>query len=105
MRDLVATTVNHGQTVRLLVDGTKVGNGYQLLMVALAYRRRALPIAWTWVKGSRGHSSAQKQCALLAYVHSLIPANARVEIAGDSEFGAIEVLRLLDAWGWGYALR
>ena len=104
-RDLLTTAVKHGQTVRLLVDGTKVGNGHQLLMVALAYRRRALPIAWTWVKGNRGHSSAQKQCALLAYVHSLIPANARVEIAGDSEFGAIDVLRLLEQWGWGYALR
>lgn len=105
VRDLVATAVNHGQTLRLLVDGTKVGNGDQLLMVALAYRRRALPIVWTWVKSSRGHSSAQKQCALLAYVPSLIPANAKVEVAGDREFDAIEVLRLLDAWGWGYALR
>jgi len=104
-RDLLATAVNHGQTVRLLVDGTKVGNGHQLLMVALAYRRRAIPIAWTWVKGNRGHSSARKQCALLAYVSSLMPANARVEIAGDSEFGAIDVLRLLDQWDWGYALR
>jgi len=104
-RDLLTTAVNHGQTLRLLVDGSKVGNGHQLLMVALAYRRRALPIAWTWVQGKRGHSSAQKQCALLAYVHDLIPAGARVEIAGDSEFGAIEVLRLLDQWGWGYALR
>jgi hypothetical protein len=104
-RDLLATAVNHGQTVRLLVDGTKVGNGHQLLMVALAYRRRAIPIAWTWVKGNRGHSSARKQCALLAYVSGLMPANARVEIAGDSEFGAIDVLRLLDQWGWGYALR
>jgi hypothetical protein len=104
-RDLLTTAVNHGQTLRLLVDGSKVGNGHQLLMVALAYRRRALPIAWTWVQGKRGHSSAQKQCALLAYVHGLIPAGARVEIAGDNEFGAIEVLRLLDQWGWGYALR
>jgi len=104
-RELLTTAVNHGQTVRLLVDGTKVGNGHQLLMVALAYRRRALPIAWTWVKGKRGHSSAQKQCALLAYVHGLLPVGARVEVAGDSEFGAIDVLRLLDRWGWGYALR
>jgi hypothetical protein len=104
-RELLTTTVAHGQTVRLLVDGTKVGNGHQLLMVALAYRRRALPIAWTWVKGKRGHSSAHKQCALLAYVHGLMPAGARVAVAGDSEFGAIAVLRLLDQWGWGYALR
>jgi hypothetical protein len=104
-RQLLATAVAHGQMVRLLVDGTKVGNGHQLLMVALAYRRRALPIAWTWVKGNRGHSSAHKQCALLAYVQRLLPPEAQVEVAGDSEFGAIAVLRLLDQWGWRYALR
>lgn len=104
-RELLTTAFNHGQTLRLIVDGTKVGNGHQLLMVALAYRRRALPIAWTWVKGKRGHSSAQKQSALFIYIHSLIPDGARVEIAGDSEFGTIDVLRLLDRWGWGYALR
>ena len=45
--------------VRLIVDGTKVGFGHQLLMVSLAYRRRAVPIAWTWVKYVRGHSSGQ----------------------------------------------
>lgn len=104
-RDLLTAAVANGQTLRLLVDGSKVGNGHQLLMVALAYRRRALPLAWTWVKGSRGHSSAQTQCALLAYVHGLIPQGAQVEIAGDNEFGAIEVLRLLGQWRWSYALR
>ena len=104
-REILTSAFNHGQTLRLIVDGTKVGNGHQLLMVALAYRRRALPIAWTWVKGKRGHSSAQKQSALFIYIHSLIPDGASVEIAGDSEFGTIDVLRLLDQWEWGYALR
>ena len=91
--------------VRLLVDGTKVGNGHQLLMVALAYRRRALPVAWTWVKSKRGHSSEYKQRALLAYVHRLIPEEATVLVAGDSEFGGVSVLQLLDQWSWSYALR
>lgn len=104
-QELLKTVVGHGQVVRLVVDGTKIGNGHQLLMVALAYRRRTLPIAWTWVKCKRGHSSAQKQCALLAYVHGLVPAGARVQLVGDSEFGAVEVLRQLDQWGWHYALR
>jgi len=36
--------------IRLIVDGTKVGFGHQLLIVCLAYRKRAIPIAWTWVK-------------------------------------------------------
>ncbi|MBK8420309.1 hypothetical protein [Candidatus Villigracilis saccharophilus] len=44
--------------IRLIVDGTKVGFGHQLLMVSLAYRRRAIPIAWSWVRHVRGHSSA-----------------------------------------------
>jgi len=36
--------------IRLMVDGSKVGFGHQLLLVAIAYRRRAIPLAWTWVK-------------------------------------------------------
>ena len=43
--------------IHLIVDGTKVGFGYQLLMVSLAYRKRAIPIVWTWVKHVRGHST------------------------------------------------
>lgn len=104
-RELLETAFKHGQVLRLAVDGTKIGNGHQLLMVSLAYRRRTLPIAWTWVKGKRGHSSARKQCALLSYVKGLLPEEADVQIAGDSEFGSIDVLRCLDQWNWGYALR
>jgi len=39
--------------IRLTVDGTKIGFGHQLLIVAIAYRKRAIPIAWTWVKSSK----------------------------------------------------
>jgi hypothetical protein len=56
--------------VRLIIDGTKVGFGHQLLMVAIAYRKRSIPIAWTWVKHVRGHSTAHKQLALLTYVRT-----------------------------------
>lgn len=104
-RRLLETVVSHDLPLRLLLDGTKVGNGHQLLMVALAYRRRAIPVAWTWVKSTRGHSSDHKQCALLAYIHSLVPEGATVLVAGDSEFGGVPILQLLDRWGWSYALR
>lgn len=89
----------------LIVDGSKVGFGHQLLMITVAYRKRALPLAWTWVKGSRGHSSARKQKALLAYVHGLIPPKARVILVGDTEFGSVEVQKLLKKWHWQYVLR
>jgi hypothetical protein len=91
--------------IRLIVDGTKVGFGHQLLMVSLAYRSRAIPIAWTWVKHIRGHSSAFKQLALLNYVRTLLPVDAAVFLVGDCEFGSVEVLKWLDQWHWFYVLR
>ena len=91
--------------IRLIVDGTKVGFGHQLLMVSLAYRRRAIPIAWTWVQHVRGHSSAFKQLALLNYVSKLFPIDAVVFLVGDCEFGSLEVLKWLDQWHWCYVLR
>jgi hypothetical protein len=91
--------------IHLIVDGTRVGSGHQLLMVALAYRKRAIPIAWTWVKQARGHSGAGKQIALLGYVRQLLPKDAVVFLVGDCEFGSVEVLRALDRWHWFYVLR
>jgi len=91
--------------IRLIVDGTKIGSGHQLLMVALAYRKRAIPIAWTWVKHKRGHSSAVKQMALLNYVRKLLPVDAAVFLVGDCEFGSVEALKWLDQWHWFYVLR
>jgi hypothetical protein len=104
-RDLLAAMMETVGEVRLIADGTKVGFGHQLLMVSIAFRRRALPIAWTWVKKSRGHSSAAKQRALLAYVRGLLPAEAAVILVGDSEFGAVDVIRKIDVWRWAYVLR
>lgn len=91
--------------IHLVVDGTKIGFGHQLLIVCLAYRKRAIPIAWTWVKHVKGHSSAWKQLALLAYVRKLIPSGAAVFLVGDCEFGSVAVLRQLEQWRWFYVLR
>lgn len=91
--------------IHLIVDGTKIGFGHQLLMISMAYRKRAIPIAWTWVKHVRGHSTGDKQIALLAYVKTLIPLGAAVFLVGDTEFGPVKVLKQLDIWVWHYVLR
>jgi len=53
----------------------------------------------------RGHSTAGKQLALLAYVRKLLPKGAAVFLVGDTEFGPVETLRQLDRWQWFYVLR
>jgi Transposase DDE domain len=94
-----------GGSAQLLIDTTKVGFGWQMLMVGIAYRRRALPLAWTWVRGKRGHSSARIQLALLRYLHALLPAGIKVSLAGDCEFKSMDLVAQLAAWGWDYTLR
>jgi len=91
--------------IHLIVDGTKIGSGHQLLMIAMTYRKRAIPIVWTWVKQVRGHSGAGRQLALLSYVRKLLPKGASVFVVGDCEFGSVEVLKQLESWHWFYVLR
>ena len=40
-RSWLASQASHLQQVRLIVDGTKVGFAHQLLIISLAYRKRA----------------------------------------------------------------
>lgn len=103
-RSLLTAAAKQG-TIRLLADGTKVGGRHRLLMVAVAYRRRALPIAWTWVSDQRGLSSSRKQCALLASIQPLLPSSTRVVFVGDSEFCGTAVKQLLERWPWDYVVR
>lgn len=102
-RHLLATW--RGQTVSLVVDATKVGSRHQLVMVAMAYKKRALPLAWTWVPYVKGHSSAEVQLAVLKRVRGLVPDDVKVILIGDSGFGSVALLRGVQAWGWAYVVR
>ena len=69
-RQLLEETGRVVGEIRLVMDATKCGQDHQWLTVSVAFRRRTIPIAWTWLQGSRGHSSATVQLALLKYVHT-----------------------------------
>lgn len=58
-------------------------------MVSLAYRKRAIPIAWTWVRHVKGRSSVHRQVFLLKYVRGLVPKGIAVMLVGDCEFGSL----------------
>jgi hypothetical protein len=103
-RGIVAAASVTGE-IHLVLDTTKISAHYRLLMVGVAYRRRVLPLAWTWVGSPRGHCTTHKQVALLSYVRTLIPAGIQVSLVGDCEFGHTAVLEAMQAWQWDYALR
>ena len=103
LKGLLAQRV--GLEYRLIVDGSKVGFGHQWLVICLAYRHRAIPLVWMWVRCSRGHSTCERQLALLRYLYRLLPTDAQVLVVGDTEFGEVDILQQLDEWGWQYVLR
>lgn len=105
VRDLLASAAATVGEIRLIADASQVGFQHQLLVISLAYRRRALPLVWTWLPTPKGHSSARTQLALLGYLYRLLPTGIPVLLVGDSEFGAIPVLRQVEQWGWYYVLR
>ncbi len=94
-----------GGQVRLIIDCTRVSFGHQLLMVAIAYHRRALPLAWTWVPHRKGHTSTAKQVKLLSYVQDILPQAVTVTLVGDCEFGNGLLIENVRHWGWAYVLR
>lgn len=45
------------------------------------------------------------QSALLSHVRSRLPQSVTIELAGDGEFGAVELMRQVADWGWRFAVR
>lgn len=88
--------------IRLILDTASVGPSHLLLLVALACRRRAIPLAWTWLRQKEGFSAARLHLALLRYVRTLLPRHTPVLVVGDTESGAMQVLKQLDGWGWQF---
>ena len=89
----------------LAMDGSTVGRGCMALMVCLVYKKRALPLAWTVVKGKKGHLPEERHVDLAEEVSALIPPEAQVIFLGDGEFDGINLLASVQERGWRYVCR
>ncbi len=43
----------------LVIDGSPIGRTCQALVISVLYKKRALPLAWSVVRGKKGHLSEQ----------------------------------------------
>jgi DDE family transposase len=89
----------------LLLDGSTVGRGCIALLVSVAYRGRALPLAWVVVRGSKGHLSDDVHLQLLHQLFPLVPRAAQVVLLGDGEFDSLLFQQTVRAAGWIYVCR
>lgn len=90
----------------LAIDGSLVGRGCICLMISLIYKRRALPLAFSVVKGKKGHLPEDMHVELANKIRPLIPESTKhVIFLGDGEFDGTTLQRTLTGFGWKYVSR
>lgn len=87
-----------------LVDALELTGDRRLLVAALAYRRRALPI-WWHVDRKDGVTGGEKQEAFLEELADLVPSAAEATLIGDGELHSVDLLRAAQQNGWAYCVR
>jgi len=100
---LYALTSNN-QTAILMLDQSKIGNGFECLMVSLRLGERAIPVAWR-VKKTEGEMGYDEQEPLLEAAYDIIPKGIEVMLAADRFYGTAALISLCQRLGWKYRIR
>ncbi len=89
----------------LAIDGSEVGRKCLALMVSVIYKKRALPLVWIVIQGSKGHFPEETHVQLVERVCEIVPEGAGVIFVGDGEFDGIILQATIDSYGWEYVCR
>lgn len=96
------------ERLTLILDPTTQDDRVVLLVAAVWYRGRALPLAWlSWPgqKPLRGASFWQRVGQLLRRVATLLPTGKKVVWVADRAFGTPAFTDLLNPYQWDYVVR
>jgi hypothetical protein len=103
-REVLEQAAVRGSPVALILDQSKLSERHQVLMLALRYGERALPLAWR-VETTEGAIGFATQQALLEAVAPWVPAGAVVRLMGDRFYGTAALIGWCQDHDWGYRLR
>ena len=81
-----------GHPLMILMDRTMINDTTNLLYVAVAFGRRALPLGWIEVP-HEGNSDLELQKKLLSWLLECLPQAAQVYIVADREFHSIHLAK------------
>jgi hypothetical protein len=104
---VLSSLVFSGQTLVLLVDETSLQEHLKVMAVSLAYRGRAIPLAW-WCYPEEQYPMKQVKLidTLLGWVAPYIPERCGVLVQADRGIGTSPgLLQLILKRGWHYLVR
>ena len=103
-RQVLGRHVRDGEPLALILDQTKISERHQVLMLAVRFGERALPLAWR-VAATEGGIGFETQKALLDTVAPWVPPSASVTLLGDRFYGTAALIGWCQERGWDYRLR
>src|SRR3954470_8349500 len=92
------------QPIVLILDQSKMSDRHQVLMLALRWGERALPLAWRGA-GTDGARGVDTQKALLDAVVAWLPERTTVRLMGDRFYGTADLIGWCQKRTWDYRLR
>ena len=86
--------------VNLVMDRTDIGQEKSILLLAVAFKHRAIPLTWQVLPF--GGTGEAMQISLLQEIQPHLPPAARIMFLGDAEFRAVGLQRYCRRQGWGW---
>lgn len=102
--ELFEMALSQGATAVLMLDQSKVGQGFECLMLSARFGERAVPLAWR-VRKTEGNIGFEAQEELLKSVFSFLPRGLKIVLMGDRFYGTARLVTLCQGFGWQYRLR
>ena len=102
--EILAQSAFGDKTAVLMMDQSKISDGFECLMVSLRVGERAIPVAWR-VKQTQGGIGFSEQEPLLDAVAAMIPQGVSILLAADRFYGTSSLIRWCQNRGWKYRIR
>lgn len=102
--EIAGMSVSKGQKIILMMDQSKISDGFECLMISLRIGDRAIPVIWKVIntKGAIGFNIQQD---LLDSAKEMIPTNADVILMADRFYGTSMLVNWCQINGWQYRIR
>jgi hypothetical protein len=102
--DMMEALGENGKTVVLMMDQSKISDGFECLMISARVGERAVPVLWRVIP-TKGEIGFLVQKELLEALFAMIPEGIAILLMADRFYGTPSLIRLCQNFGWKYRIR
>lgn len=93
-----------GKTVVLMMDQSKISNGFECLMISARVGERAVPVLWRVIQ-TEGEIGFSVQKELIEALFAMIPEGISILFTADWFYGTSHLIQLCRQLKWKYRIR